>query len=65
MPCVSGIVTFVSNDIEPQFFFLSFALFKPIMFRIHQKFKAQARVTHLPARITHLPGRILTHVLIR
>ncbi len=35
LPCVSGIVTFITNDIEPQFFSFSFALSKPLTFIIH------------------------------
>jgi hypothetical protein len=53
-------VAFINKDIELRILLSSFASSKPLLFRIHQKFKAQVRVTHLLARVTHMPVRILT-----
>jgi hypothetical protein len=50
VPCVPGIVTFITGDIKLKIFSLfSFALSEPLMLRIHQNFKAQAHEKHLPA----------------
>ncbi len=60
LPCVPGIVTFITSDIKPKFFpSFSFALSEPLMLRIHQKFKAQAREKH--ERNKHASVRSHTH----
>jgi hypothetical protein len=63
LPFVPGIVVFINKDIELRILLFSFALSEPLLFRIHQKFKTQARVTHLPVyehtwhRTSHVPIR--------
>jgi hypothetical protein len=63
LPCVPGIVTFITGDIKLKFFSsFSFALSEPLMLRIYQKFKAQARKKHLPACVANNAGmRSHTH----
>jgi hypothetical protein len=57
-------MTFITNEIKPQFFSFSFALSEPLTFRVYQKFKSQARITRLPVLIlTHTHAEKIDHLM--